>query len=251
MGICDKARKILWARSGNCCAICQRELVIAASSSDKESIAGEECHIVSGKVGGPRYDSDFPSEQTDAYDNLILLCRVHHKMVDDQSATYTADILRQMKVDHEKWVSEKLKTTEEPKPIRLRQIKNGTPEYLARLTSGKDLLNVVENANAFSFDHDELFTEEEVNLVGGFLQIAQDWGDLSPMESYDRVRIAFELTESIKELEDAGFFVFGGREIRVLEGGTEAPSSWPIAVIKILRKTNKGIIKVTDDNRNP
>ncbi|MDD3718995.1 MAG: HNH endonuclease signature motif containing protein [Actinomycetota bacterium] len=250
MGISDKTRKVLWGRSGNRCAICKHELVLAASSSDEESVVGEECHIISGKVGGPRYDSGFPLEQIDAYENLILLCRVHHKAVDDQSETYTADILRQMKMNHEKWVSEKLKDTEELKPVRLRRTKNGTPEFLTRLTSGKEVLNVVENANGFSFDHDELLNEEEVDLVGGFLQIAQDWGDLSPMESYDRVRIAFDLTETLKELEDAGFLVFGGREIRVIEGGTEVPSAWPIAVIRILRKTNKEIIKVTYDGGN-
>lgn len=70
------------------------------------------------------------------------------------------------------------------------------------------------------------------------------------MESYDKVRVAFELTEPLRELEDAGFLVFGGRKIRVLEGGAEAPSAWPIAVIRILRKSNKEIIKVTYDGGN-
>jgi len=244
MAISDKTRKILWARSGNRCAICKRELVIDATSLDEESIVGEECHIISGKVNGPRYDPSFPSDKLDSYENLILLCRTHHKMVDDQYEIYTADILRQKKTNHEKWVSEKLEEDNRVGRLRLRRVKNSTPEYLVRLTSGKEILWIVEGAYAYSFSHDELKDESEVELVGGFLQEIQDWMDLSPMEPYERVNAEFALTNSLKILEDVGFFVFGGREIQVLEGGVDGPSDWPVAIIRVLRKTNKSIIRV-------
>lgn len=81
------------------------------TSTDEESVVGDESHIVSREANAPRYDPDFPDADVDSYENLLLLCKVHHKMVDDQKATYTAEILRQTKMDHEKWVSEKLSTT--------------------------------------------------------------------------------------------------------------------------------------------
>src|SRR5262249_10495588 len=81
MAIADKARKILWGRSGNRGAICRRELVIDATATDDESVVGEECHIVSAQGQGPRHDPVFPAENLDKPENLILLCRVHHKMV--------------------------------------------------------------------------------------------------------------------------------------------------------------------------
>ena len=106
--ITDKTRKILWGRSGNRCAISKHELVVDATAVDNESVIGEECHIISSRPNGPRYDPSYPQEKLNTYENLILLCRIHHKMVDDQCESYTVDVLRQMKVNHELWVSQKL-----------------------------------------------------------------------------------------------------------------------------------------------
>ena len=75
---------------------------------DNESVVGDECHIISSKPNGPRYDPEFRTEDFDSYSNLILLCRVHHKMIDDQSEKFTSDILRQLKADHERWVDDAL-----------------------------------------------------------------------------------------------------------------------------------------------
>lgn len=111
MAITDKTRKILWGRSGNRCAICKHELVVDATVIDGESVVGDECHIISSRSDGPRYDSSYPQEKLDIYENLILLCRVHHKMVDDQNESYTVDMLRRIKIDHEAWVSQKLVDT--------------------------------------------------------------------------------------------------------------------------------------------
>src|SRR5262245_55221876 len=217
MAISDKTRKVLWGRSANRCAICRRELVVHATPHDDESVVGEECHIVSAQMNGPRYDPALLKQTLDSYNNLILLCRVHHKMVDDQSETYTVAILEQIKTNHEKWVAEKLNgTSNQQKPIRVRRLKKNIPAYLVRLMTGKDVLQIVSGTYAFAFDHDELNNQQEVELVGGFLQTAQDWGDLaSELEAGERVRIAFTLNESLKELEEAGFLVFGAREMRI------------------------------------
>jgi len=79
-----------------------------ASPTDDESIVGDECHIVAKSPTGPRGESPLTSKQRDHYDNLILLCRVHHKLVDDQPNTYTVQCLGEMKAVHEKWVRENL-----------------------------------------------------------------------------------------------------------------------------------------------
>ncbi len=252
MAISDRTRKVLWGRSGNRCAICKNELVIAATPTDDESVVADECHIISSRRDGPRHDPSYPSERLDSYENLILLCRTHHKMVDDQTATFTPDILRQMKVNHEVWVSQKLGDEPKPKPIRLRRVKQNIPSFLSRLTTGKEVLDLVTNAMGYSFDHDELKSQQEVNLVGGLLQVVQDWGDLSAdLEAGDRVRTAYSLTESLRELEQNGFFVFGGREVQLLEGGIQPePSSWPIAILRVLRQDNQVIMHVNLDEKN-
>src|SRR3981189_553583 len=114
MAISDKTRKILWARSGNRCAKCRRQLVEGATRSDTESVVGDECHIVSGQSQGPRSDSSFPAARLDEPDNLILLCRVHHKIVDDQTQTYTVEALRMLKVTQETWVASTLNPSGHP-----------------------------------------------------------------------------------------------------------------------------------------
>jgi len=148
-----------------------------------------------------------------------------------------------MKSDHEAWVAQKLAESRKPQPLRFRRVKQNIPEFLSRLTTGKEVLDIVTNAMAFNFDHDELKSQEEVDLVGSFLQVVQEWGDLSDdLEAGGRVQAAYNLTESLHELEDAGFFVFGGREVQLLEGGVQAePSNWPIAVLRVLRKDNQEI----------
>jgi len=247
MAISNKARKVLWGRSANMCAICKRELVTNSTPKDDESIVGEECHIISGQPNGPRYDPTFPRKNLDLYQNLILLCRTDHKMVDDQSDTYTVNILQQMKSNHENWVKDKLKPSTESSPIRIRRIKENTPAFLHRFTTGKEVLNLVGSCYVYYMDHDEPHTQEEADLIGGFLKILRDWGDISPdLDPNDHVRTGFDLTQTLKELEEAGFHVFGAREVQMIEGGKDAPSEWPVAFIRVIRKTNPEIISLSN-----
>ncbi|CCH33054.1 tetratricopeptide repeat protein [Actinosynnema sp. NPDC047251] len=103
MGISDKDRKLLWGRSGNRCALCRRLLVTERTSTDEDSIVGDEAHIAARSPGGPRH-GECPPAQVDRYANLVLLCRVDHKKVDDQPLHYTTELLRKLKKDHEAWV---------------------------------------------------------------------------------------------------------------------------------------------------
>ena len=96
---------------------------------------------------------------------------------------------------------------------------------------------------ACSFDHNELKCQKEAGLVEDFLQAAQDWGELSAeLEASERVPAAYDLAGAPHELEANGFFVFGAREMQLIEGGTQAePSDWPIVILRILRQDNQAI----------
>lgn len=106
MSVGIKAHKMLWGRSGSRCAFpeCRRELVVNATETDDESLIGEEGHIVAKSENGPRGQMVRHEKEINEYNNLILLCGVHHKIVDDQRHTYTVERLRNMKSDHERWV---------------------------------------------------------------------------------------------------------------------------------------------------
>ncbi|MBL7113100.1 MAG: hypothetical protein ISS19_14280 [Bacteroidales bacterium] len=111
MAISDRTRKIIWARSGNRCAICQIELVQEKDPYNVHLNLGEECHIISKQPKGPRYfqitDFDY-----DGGDNLLLLCCNHHKMIDEQSESFPLEKLIQIKINHENWVKSTLGVSE-------------------------------------------------------------------------------------------------------------------------------------------
>jgi hypothetical protein len=113
VSISDRDRKILWGRSGNRCALCRRILVAERTSGDDDAVVGDEAHIAAQSPGGPRYGECAPSA-VNSYENLILLCKVDHKMVDDQKQHFTSARLLQTRKEHEAWVEHILDGLPEP-----------------------------------------------------------------------------------------------------------------------------------------
>jgi hypothetical protein len=101
--ISDKEWKILAIASGGYCAFpgCDQYLVEPGSDQDNTSFLGQAAHIIGDSRQGPRGRSSMSDEDRDKYTNLILLCGVHHKVIDDQPRTYSIPVLQQMKHDHE------------------------------------------------------------------------------------------------------------------------------------------------------
>jgi len=96
----QKTIKRLFAVSGNQCYFpnCKTPLV------DEESgtVTGEICHIKGRKSGSPRYDPNQSDEERHGFDNLLLICPFHHKVIDDDPNSYTISRLNEIKVEHEK-----------------------------------------------------------------------------------------------------------------------------------------------------
>lgn len=249
MNISDKTRKLLWGRSGNRCAICRHELSIDKNQNDNESIIGEECHIVSVKENGPRHDSQYKRESVDSYDNLILLCRIHHKQVDDQYYTYSTTVLREIKKNHEKWISERLNDEPETPDVHIKRLKGNKPKYLRRLTTGQEILNIISNASSFQYKHDELQDKYEVEKIGYFLDLVNDCDVLMDLSPGQRVELSFDLTKEIEKLNKYGFWVFGEVENHILDSNGRK-SNWTMAIIEIKRESSNEIIKVKPLQKN-
>jgi hypothetical protein len=94
-----KTAKRLYAVSGNLCAFprCPTSVVDLASGV----LIAEICHIKARSEGGPRYDRTQTDTQRNAFENLILLCAVHHKIIDSDVASYPVERLQEMKAGHE------------------------------------------------------------------------------------------------------------------------------------------------------
>ncbi|RWC95815.1 MAG: HNH endonuclease [Mesorhizobium sp.] len=93
-GPSEKAIRRLFAMSGNSCAFlgCPSPLVEVNGT-----LTGEICHIRAQSPGGPRFDASQTQEARHAYENLILLCRRHHRIVDEEPELYSVDALEELK----------------------------------------------------------------------------------------------------------------------------------------------------------
>src|SRR5689334_13154740 len=101
MGISLKTHKRLWANAGNVCAFpgCQQRLLLPTEGNDDEVVVGKECHIVAQGDAGPRAPSTLNVteaaqfrhlvEDRDGYTNLVLLCGVHHDVIDNDVSAYS------------------------------------------------------------------------------------------------------------------------------------------------------------------
>jgi hypothetical protein len=237
MAIGDKTRRTLWARSGNMCAICKTELVAEQNAHGKNLNVGDECHIVSERINGPRHLTDF-GDKYDNYENLILLCKNHHKTIDELWETFTVEILISIKSTHEEWTRKTLENAKHGQKNK--------PSFLPRLREGKEIVDVIFDVHAYQFDHDPFKSSEEAEFVSGFLDNLKEWSELAAMVGFEfgeRAKFGFKLNKEIQEVEKHQFLIFGKRwSERTVNNKGEDLGDWYIATIIILRSDNPAII---------
>ncbi|WP_258574915.1 HNH endonuclease signature motif containing protein [Streptomyces shenzhenensis] len=229
------SRRILWCRSGGCCAICRSELVIPSKTGkDDPSVVAEEAHIVAQSPQGPRGDANYPGD-VDHHENLILLCRIHHKMIDDQVNEWTIGKLRGTKSSHEAWVAERLRAT----PQRTQLIPDpGVPNpedvNFDLIISGAQLWNLLNGASSWRFSYSQEGAEEEVDEMVGMLDELSDWADISgDIIGLRRQReTAKRVEEVINRAAEIGY-VFYARELALLITGGAYDEPWPWKQVEV------------------
>ena len=99
----ERTLKVLFTLSGNQCAHpdCTSPLIEPATEESDALVTAHICHIYAVSTDGPRGKAGLTQEELNAPENLILLCRNHHAVVDGQHETYPADMLKQWKQAHE------------------------------------------------------------------------------------------------------------------------------------------------------
>ena len=109
--------KRLFGRSGNQCAHpeCTNSLIESRTESSDSAVIAHICHIHS--KNGPRPRADLDEKELNLYENLILLCPTHHVLVDRQEETYTADMLRKWKEEHESEMERRLSVNRDNTPL--------------------------------------------------------------------------------------------------------------------------------------
>lgn len=101
-------KMILWGRAGGRCQYknCNVRLDGDLVSGNMQRNGAYVAHIIAADPGGARGDPVLSSKLADDPENLMLLCDIHHRAIDDQDKLhlYTVEVLRQMKRDHEERV---------------------------------------------------------------------------------------------------------------------------------------------------
>jgi hypothetical protein len=95
----ENLKKHLISVSGNQCAFPSCEHTFY--SHDRKTHVAEICHIEAVSKGGARYNPSLTKSEVNKFENLILLCRNCHKIVDSDVYKYTPEVLRGYKKEHE------------------------------------------------------------------------------------------------------------------------------------------------------
>lgn len=245
MAVSEKERKVLWGRSGNRCAMCRQVLVADRTPEDREAVVGDEAHIAAQSAGGPRGRLLPEGVGVDSYENLILLCRVHHKTVDDQANHYTVERLHEIKAEHEEWVDTRLTEAEFPSI----HASMADPVAMHPLSTGEAVWQLVDGAGAYllSPPSDGEVEEEAVDLADEFLELCRDFGEIHGDINDQGMRAVREakreLQNYLSRLADYGLLVFGTHQLRSVPG-TKPPLNFQVALIRVIRADDPGIAPV-------
>lgn len=99
----QKTLKVLFALSGNQCAHpeCTNTLIELATEQSDVLVTAHICHIYAISTDGPRGKAGLTQTELNSPENLILLCRNHHAVVDGQHESFPANMLKEWKQLHE------------------------------------------------------------------------------------------------------------------------------------------------------
>ena len=98
----EKTKMMLCAASAGRCEFegCNKYLFEEESSCEPLNLS-EVAHNIASSPDGPRGSIELSHDLSSDIENLLLLCREHHKLVDDKPEIYTVQKLREMKIKHE------------------------------------------------------------------------------------------------------------------------------------------------------
>ncbi len=107
--ITKKDIKILWAKSAGICSFseCNQSLIVENPEAS-DQILGEVAHIIAKNESGPRGIPNLNPRYLNSYENLILLCPNHHRLIDSFPVKHNTEVLKEMKNIHEIRVRESL-----------------------------------------------------------------------------------------------------------------------------------------------
>lgn len=110
-GYSDRTLKILFGLAQGSCMFpnCSQPCLLPNAADDYD-IVGQISHIYAYSPGGPRGNPKaLNKKQLNHHSNLLLLCNIHHPVVDSpgNKTIYTADVLFAWKQERQKWITDR------------------------------------------------------------------------------------------------------------------------------------------------
>jgi len=112
-------QKLIWGIFAARCAICRKK-VVWESDKKGRSLTGEVAHVVGAKKTAARGRAPYTDDRDDP-DNLILLCREHHKIIDDNEDEYTVERLHEIRTEYLNWLEGQLTPVQRWSATAIRQ----------------------------------------------------------------------------------------------------------------------------------
>lgn len=108
MGAPTHQKMVLAMKSGNMCAFpdCGKALSADATDKDPSAVLGEAAHIFGERDGAARHEPTKLDPFVNSSENLIFLCREHHRLIDRQPNSYPVEMLFGWKEKHEGRIKE-------------------------------------------------------------------------------------------------------------------------------------------------
>jgi len=212
-GISDRDKKVIGWKCGSLCAIpeCRKQLIIDCTANDKESIIGEIAHIKGENPTSARYDPNKNPIELNNHKNLMILCREHHKMIDDQPNTFTVEKLLDIKMQHEKYIIES--TANKVIDITFAELSVVTKYLVSNQPTTSDFYTVIPPKDKIQRNELSVVTERLITM--GMTQVKQVGNFLNEMpdiEFGDRLKQGFviEYEKLKKERHLTGDELFDG-----------------------------------------
>jgi hypothetical protein len=115
MTISSKTEKHIWGLFAARCAMCKEHLIHDPGGGER-SLLGEIAHVIGERPQAARGASSMSETARNEPDNLLLLCRKHHKIIDDNEASYSVEDLQKLRSTYLSWLAAQLELA---KPWRI------------------------------------------------------------------------------------------------------------------------------------
>lgn len=117
----EKQKLILMGLCGGKCEFrgCNASVIEDMLTGDKSNFSNY-AHIIGSSQNGPRGDKNLSNILSDDENNIMVLCRNHHKDIDDFPEKYPVDLLKEMKREHEGFIKDLMKIKKENMAIGIK-----------------------------------------------------------------------------------------------------------------------------------